>query len=122
MKTFAIALAAASALCCAIVPAQAQNLGGRYQVIGKNFNGSPYSGTAQVTITSNTTCRIVWATGSTTSNGICMRHTNVLSAAYVLNGKAGLVIYEIKSDGSLEGLWTMADQNGVGTERLVPMR
>jgi hypothetical protein len=122
MKTLVTALATAAIAACLSTPASAQNLGGRYQVIGKNFNGSPYSGTAEITLTSNNTCRIVWVTGSTTSRGICMRNANAFSAGYVLNGKVGLVIYELKGDGSLDGLWTIADQTGVGAERLVPMR
>lgn len=122
MKTFVTTLAAAAIAACLATAATAQNVSGRYQVIGTNFNGSPYSGTADVAATSNNTCRISWVTGSTTSRGICMRKANIFAASYVLNGKAGLVIYEIKSDGSLDGLWTIADQDGVGTERLVPMR
>jgi hypothetical protein len=122
MKSAVTLLAAAAAAICLVPSASAQNVGGRYQVIGKNFNGSTYSGTAEITVTSNNTCRIVWVTGGTTSRGICMRHTNAFSAGYVLNGKVGLVIYEMKSDGSLDGLWTVADENGVGAERLVPIR
>jgi hypothetical protein len=122
MKTLVTALAAAAIAAFLSTPASAQNLGGRYQVLGKNFNGSPYSGTAEITVTSNNTCRIVWVTGGTTSRGICMRNANAFSAGYVLNGKVGLVIYELKGDGSLDGLWTIADQTGVGAERLVPMR
>ncbi len=102
--------------------AQGGNVGGRYQVQGKNFNGSTYSGTAEITVTSNNTCRIVWVTGSTTSRGICMRNGNSVAASYVLGGKIGLVIYEQKGDGSLEGLWTIADESGVGGERLIPIR
>jgi hypothetical protein len=122
MKNFVTALATAAVAACLVTPASAQNVGGRYQVIGKNFNGSPYSGTAEITVTSKNTCRIVWVTGSTTSSGICMRNANAFSAGYVLNGKVGLVIYELKGDGTLDGLWTIADQTGVGAERLVPMR
>lgn len=102
--------------------AQGANVGGRYQVQGKNFNGSTYSGTAEITVTSNNTCRIVWVTGSTTSRGICMRNGSSFAASYVLGGKIGLVIYEQKGDGSLEGLWTIADESGVGGERLIPLR
>ena len=122
MKRFVTTLAAAGVLACIAGEASAQNLGGRYQVIGRNFNGSPYSGTAEITVTSNNTCRIAWTTGGTTSSGICMRNGIAFSAAYSLGGKIGLVIYEIKNDGSLDGLWTIADQNGVGGERLVLMR
>jgi len=96
MKNLVTALATAAVAACFATPASAQNVGGRYQVIGKNFNGSPYSGTAEITVTSRNTCRIVWVTGSTTSSGICMRNANAFSAGYVLNGKVGLVIYEMK--------------------------
>jgi hypothetical protein len=34
----------------------------------------------------------------------------------------GLVIYEMKPDGSLDGLWTIADKAGVGRELLIPTR
>jgi hypothetical protein len=122
MTMFARGIAAAAVLICLAVPASAQNLGGRYQVIGKNPNGSAYSGTAEIIVTSANTCRIEWVTGGTTSRGICMRNGIAFSAGYSMGNKVGLVIYEIKGDGTLEGLWTVADQEGVGGERLVPMR
>ena len=104
------------------MPATAQELGGRYQVAGKNFNGSSYSGTAEIVVTSRNTCRITWVTGGTTSQGICMRNGASFAAGYRLGQAIGLVIYEMKPDGSLEGLWTIADRSGVGSERLVPIR
>ena len=122
MKSITMGIAAAALAACLVTPAAAQNVGGRYQVIGKNFNGSGYSGTAEIVVTSNNTCRITWVTGGVTSRGICMRNGVAFSAAYALSGKIGLVIYEMKGDGSLEGLWTIADQDGVGGERLVPIR
>ena len=122
MKSITMGIAAACLAACLATPAAAQNVGGRYQVVGKNFNGSGYSGTAEIVVTSNNTCRISWVTGGTTSRGICMRNGVAFSAGYVLNGKIGLVIYEMKGDGSLEGLWTIADQDGIGAERLVPIR
>lgn len=104
------------------IPAAAQELGGRYQVAGTNFNGSTYSGTAEIVVTSRNTCRISWVTGGTTSQGICMRNGASFSAAYRMGAAVGLVIYEMKPDGSLAGLWTIADKSGVGTETLLPMR
>jgi hypothetical protein len=102
--------------------AVAQEIGGRYQVQGTNFDGSPYRGTATITLTSDTTCRIAWSVG-TTSEGICMRNRNAFSAAYQMsNGRVGLAIYRILDDGTLEGVWTLAGQNGSGREVLVPMR
>jgi hypothetical protein len=120
MKFIASTLLAA-AVSCGIAHAQ-ENVGGRYQVQGANSNGARYSGTAEITVTSRNTCRIVWRTGATTSRGICMRNQNAFTASYLLQGQMGLVIYEIKGDGSMVGIWTMADQEGVGTENLIPMR
>ncbi|WP_342358577.1 hypothetical protein [Terrarubrum flagellatum] len=101
--------------------AQAQSIGGRYDVVGANLDGSAYRGTAQITATSQNTCRIVWNTGGV-SEGICMRNNNAFTAAYSLRGKIGLVIYQVMNDGSMQGLWTLADTQGVGRETLVPVR
>ena len=40
----------------------------------------------------------------------------------MLGGKVGLVIYKVNDDGSLVGLWTIADQEGVGAEVLTPAK
>lgn len=100
--------------------ASAQSIGGSYVVEGTNFNGSPYGGSAQITLTSETTCVIEWVTGGTTSQGICMRNGGSFAAAYVLGNATGLVVYEVMDDGSLEGLWTIAGKDGNGTEVLTP--
>jgi hypothetical protein len=97
-------------------------LPGKYNVEGKNLDGSAYSGTAEITATSETTCRIHWETGGTTSDGICMRNGNAFAAGYVLNEAVGLVVYRMMDDGSLDGIWTIADQEGVGEEVLTPIK
>lgn len=86
------------------------------------MDGSSYSGAADIVVTSANTCRITWVTGGTKSTGICMRNGSTFSAAYRLGDKIGLVIYEMRQDGSMDGVWTIADQSGVGTERLLPSR
>ena len=102
--------------------ASAQDLGGKYEVAGKNFDGSRYSGRAEIIVTSRNTCRINWYIQSSVWRGICMRNGNAFSAAYKLGSAFGLVIYEIRDDGSMVGLWTLADKNGVGREVLAPIR
>ena len=114
--SLAVALIAAA---LGVGPAAAQSLGGDYRVEGTNFDGSRYKGTARITITSNTTCRISWSTG-TEASGICMRTDDVIAASYKMGGSLGLIIYRLQSDGSLDGVWTIADQSGAGTERLIP--
>ncbi len=93
---------------------------GDYNAKGTNFDGSAYSGTAHISITSNSTCAITWKTGGSTSEGICMRDADSLAAAYRLGDAVGLVIYKINDDGSLDGYWTIAGKSGAGTETLTP--
>ena len=114
---FALALLAAWAL-----PASAQSIGGQYTTQGTNLDGSAYSGTADITLTSETTCEITWATGSTKASGICMRNDNSFAAGYELNGEIGLIIYKVAADGTLNGLWTVAGKEGNGTEVLTPIK
>jgi hypothetical protein len=105
--------------------AQAQNLGGTYRVEGQNLNGTPYTGTATIRFTSNTTCVIRWNTGggSSTQDGICMWQGDILVAGYVFRGgESGLVMYRHQGNGVLDGIWTVTGANGSGRERLVPAR
>ncbi len=105
------------------LPASAYtNIGGRYQVSGTNLNGTTYEGEAKITLTSETTCEIEWETGSTTSVGICMRNDDAFSAAYRMGEVVGLVIYKVMDDGSMQGLWTIAEKGGAGTETLTPIQ
>jgi hypothetical protein len=99
--------------------AQAQTVHeGTYDVAGTNLDGSKYSGTARIVLTSETTCAMEWKTGETTSNGICMLQDNAFAAAYVLGEAVGLVIYEVMPGGVLNGSWTISGQDGSGTETL----
>ena len=100
-------------------PAAAQVVSaGTYCVEGTNFDGSSYSGTATITLESDTTCSIEWKTGDTTSQGFCMLNGSAFAAGYVLGDDIGLVVYEVKRDGVLDGAWTIAGKNGSGTEVL----
>ena len=117
MKRFAW-LTLAAALVTGL-PAAAQTVGGEYEVSGTNLDGSEYDGTATITVTSDTTCRIHWETGNTTSDGICMLSEDRFAAAYSLSsGEVGLVVYRVKQDGTLDGVWTVADTKGAGKEVL----
>ena len=117
VSRFSIALALSLALGSAALAAE---VGGTYEVRGTNFDGSRYGGTAEITITSGNTCRIVWNTGGDGAVGICMRNGIALAASYIMGEAVGLVIYEIRNDGTLDGIWTVADTDGIGTELLIP--
>lgn len=101
-------------------PAAAEDIGGTYTVQGTGLNGAAYGGEAVISATSDVTCEIVWNTGGQITEGICMRSGEVFSAAYVLEGRAGMVIYTLSPDGSTQGSWTLAGVNAVGSESLYP--
>jgi hypothetical protein len=121
---FRKALAATAVIMMATIgTAAAQQLTGRYQVIGDNGNGTGYRGVAVISGTAGGNCGIRWTiTNTPPTQGFCMRQGNVLSAAYKLGESVGLVVYRINDDGTLDGTWTIAGQEGVGKERLVPAR
>jgi hypothetical protein len=114
------------ALVCALlgatpVFAAEVDVGGTYKVNGKNLDGSAYEGQAEIVVTTENTCRITWKNGSSVQHGICMRNGAAFSAAYAFSdGTVGLIIYELGDDGSMKGLWTIADKKGVGEENLTP--
>jgi hypothetical protein len=111
----------AAALCGFAMPAFAAEFReGIYNVEGTNLNGSPYNGTAEVTLLSDTTCQIVWKTGPTESWGHCMKVGDCVSAGYIMGDAIGIIMYLLNDDGTLDGFWTISGQDGNGTERLTP--
>jgi hypothetical protein len=115
-------LFAAALLSATTLTAAADGFGGHYVVHGTNIDGTTYGGDAEITLTSDTSCDIKWNTGSTESEGICMRNDDSFAAGYRLGDNIGLVIYKILPDGSLTGVWTLAGKGGNGTEILVPVQ
>src|SRR5262245_31079352 len=103
------------------IQVSAQIVGGSYILEGRNFDDSPYTGTVRI-IPQGATCRIVWHTGNSQSEGLCMQSSKTLAAFYRLGSEYGLVIYELQPDGSFRGHWSVAGKQGVGFERLVPQK
>ena len=95
-------------------------LSSRYKAVGKNADGSSYTGTVAVKVISDTTFSIEWKSGGSLTKGFGMRLNDVLSATYMLNGQPGLVIYKVQSDGSLTGIWAIKGESGNGSETLTP--
>ena len=87
---------------------------------GTNPNGSAYAGTADITQTSASTCRIAWHVGSEWQ-GICMLSGDVFAAAYMSGNSRGLLIYHRQPDGRLSGEWTIG-AGANGTETLIPLK
>ena len=122
MKFLKLAFVAAAFISTTTLAHAGGDIGGNYKVVGTNFDGSKYSGTAKITITSKTTCEIEWKTGGDSNSiGICMRNDDSFAAAYKMkDGSVGLIIYKMDEDGTMEGVWTLTGREGAGTEVLTP--
>jgi hypothetical protein len=118
MRAIWTALLIAAVSCGA---AWAQTVGGIYAVSGTNPDGSTYTGTVNITLNGQA-CQISWSVGSTPATGNCLLFGNAFASYYRLNGQLGLVVYQLRSDGSLSGNWEMDAQSGVGTETLTPSK
>ena len=113
--------ASLACLCLAALalPAAAQDLSGQYTV-KRTFDGWSSEGTAEIRMTSNTTCEVSWVMPGFVSGGICVLDGNALAAAYELEDVVGLVIYRVQDDGTLNGVSIVAGQLGWATDVLTP--
>jgi hypothetical protein len=123
MVPFKTILASLALSCCLFGAALADTLklADGYSVSGTTVDGSPYSGAAEVAITSGTTFEVTWRIGGATYKGFGMRWDDVLAVSYAGGNVMGVAIYQVDKDsGVLNGRWTIAGQPGSGTEKLSP--
>jgi len=111
---------AAGFLLCTSVQATAFSLDGTYSVEGVTLDGQRYDGQAIIKMGKGGECSIRWNTGGQVSEGFCMAHNKTFSAAYKLGDAIGLVVYDINSNGSLSGTWTITGNPMTGSETLTP--
>jgi len=84
--------------------APAPNIAGKYNVTGSNPTGSVYKGTLEV-IAHGDVYQFRWNAGAQ-YDGVGIQNANIVAVAYTTgqNGQGcGVVDYDIKSDGALEG-------------------
>jgi hypothetical protein len=100
--------------------AEPLKLAHNYDAVGTNPDGSKYTGTATVSIISDTTFTIEWTIGSEIYKGFGMRRNDALAATYTINGEPGLIIYQVDDKGVMRGLWAVRGEDGNGSEVLSP--
>jgi hypothetical protein len=102
--------------------AAADGLSGRYAVNGMLANGMKYSVSAEIVMTSQTTCDIKWSDGS---KGVCMVNGTTLSIASVVHGDPQIGVYQVAPDGSIDGVFTdnfhPKGVDGIHREKLTPV-
>lgn len=98
-------------------PAPAPDIAGKYNIVGSNPDGGSYKGTLEV-ITRGDVYQFRWNAG-TQYDGVGVQNGNIVAVAYTTgtNGKGcGVVDYDIRGDGALEGKWGYWGTNEAGTE------
>ncbi len=91
------------------------DIGGMYDVVGKNPGGKgTYKGTLKIDKKRNDVYHMEWKTGNNYT-GIGFRNGNIVSVGWGGSGPYGVVVYTIEKDGILNGTWTMAINNELGT-------
>jgi hypothetical protein len=92
---------------------------GSYRVAG-TVPGSDavYTGTLQMDAGRNASA-LRWDVGGSVYEGIGLAVADVLGAAYGAE-TCSVAVYEVRPDGTLDGVWTTPGAGGVGTERATP--
>ena len=97
--------------------APAPDIAGKYDITGTNPDGAPYKGTLEV-IMRGDVYQFRWNAGSQ-YDGVGVQNGNIVAAAYTTgtDGKGcGVVDYDIRGDGALDGKWGYWGTNEAGTE------
>ena len=97
--------------------APAPNVAGKYNITGSNPNGGNYKGTLEV-IAHGDVYQFRWNAGAQ-YDGVGIQIGDIVAVAYTTgsNGQGcGVVDYDIKEDGALDGKWGYCGTNEAGTE------
>jgi hypothetical protein len=97
--------------------APAPNIAGKYHIVGSNPNGGAYKGTLEV-IAHKDVYQFRWNAG-TQYDGVGIQNESVVAVAYAngTNGKGcGVVDYDIRDNGALEGKWGYWGVDEAGSE------
>ena len=99
-------------------PAPVPDIAGKYNVAGSNPDGATYRGTL-VILARGDVYQFRWNAG-TQYDGVGVANANVVAVAFTsgANGKGcGVVDYNIRDDGALDGKWGYWGINAAGTEK-----
>ncbi|MCP4228935.1 MAG: hypothetical protein GY771_02145 [bacterium] len=96
------------------------DVAGSYTGSGTNQNGSKYD-TEVVIAKVGQTYSVQWYfDGNLGYEGVGIMKNGLLCVGYANPEGYGVVVYEVKDDGSLEGIWTGPGAEKLGSEKLAP--
>jgi len=103
-------------------PAALADLAGQYVIKGTNPSGQAYEGKVRVKAARGV-YHVVWKIGNSRHVGTGILKADLFSVAYQGtdgNQRPGLVVYEVREDGSLVGVWVGLGEREMGRERWTP--
>src|SRR5262245_49840614 len=103
VKMFVRLFLVAGIIAAVSTAAAAEDLSGHYLVRGTLANGTKYTLTADIVMTSETTCDVKWSDGS---DGVGLLDGTTLSIGSIIHGKPQVGVYKVAADGSMEGIFT----------------
>ena len=106
---------------CGTLPSNAAELVGRYRVEGTNVGGTAvYRGEA-VVVESGKTYQVTWKVGPQQFRGTGVLIGQTFPVVFQPRGAPpALVVYQVRDDGALVGVWTGLGCTDVGSELLKP--
>lgn len=100
---------------------QSREIAGTYAMVGTNPGGmGEYRGEVAVVQTGDV-YQVGWTIAGQRHVGTGVLNGDVFSVVYQPEGEqAGIAVYELQPDGSLDGVWTGLGGQALGVERWVP--
>jgi hypothetical protein len=106
-------------LTCALAAAAAADVVGEYAGEGVNpGGGESYTCEVQVTQTGEVYAVKWFFNGQLGYEGVGLMKGGLFCVGYASSGGYGVVVYDVRADGALEGVWTAPGFDDVGTETL----
>lgn len=95
---------------------RANTIGGVYQVRAPGLSSGTFSGALTI-VPQGSTYHMAWETNRLSFTGTGILRGDTLAAVYGARDLCGLVLYEIQTDGTLDGVWTVHGTTETGTEQ-----
>lgn len=117
-----LTIAALAAAAIALPGAARAQQTGIYNMTGTNPDGSAYEGIVMLQQVGIVSWRVTWSLAGERIEGIGMSSGPVFSVTYQLGDRTGMGVFNVNTDGSMYGQWTVLGSSGIGTESLTPQR
>jgi hypothetical protein len=99
------------------------SLAGKFRIVGTNPNEGSYIGNLEISAINAPIYKLIWDAAKTPYIGVGIHENDILSVGWGNKG-CGVAVYQVESNGTLNGKWASLMQNQIkmGTEIAVPLK